>query len=223
MSVLRVNIARIVKKRREDAKIYVEAMLDQEKIRKDANTVFDRTNRISLRSLEDEGKGVIGGTGGTGGAGGTGGEKSKDGPLSDEPSSPTLAAAPTTRSPTGPIKTSTRPTPHSVVLDGKLFGQLLEIWEYLNTFAKPLCIRRLPSIEAFVSAAKACDPAYMAVRSYTQCLDSSIENITMQRSKDYPPLSHKAANDILNLVGMQVCMFILIPLYRVTRNHMFIL
>jgi hypothetical protein len=75
-----------------------------------------------------------------------------------------------------------RPEPERgcVPFDGEAFGQALELWGFLTTFAAPLKIRAMPSLDHFVNALKATDPTYRHLSLHARGALRSFEAVNAQ-------------------------------------------
>ena len=86
--------------------------------------------------------------------------------------SPALALLASTQGQGLPSSHPSPPRPEplngSVPLDGEVFGQVLELWGFLCTFATPLKIVAIPSLNHFANALKACDPAYRHLHQHAR-------------------------------------------------------
>lgn len=80
---------------------------------------------------------------------------------------------------------SSQPRPeyisNAIVIDGFVFGQLIEINEFLRTFSKLLDISEVPGIDYLVRLARVCDPSFKLIQSYTQGLQHTYDNTVMQQ------------------------------------------
>lgn len=78
------------------------------------------------------------------------------------------------------VPSAPRPHPTSgiVRLEGELFGQILEFWGFLSTFAQPLKVLTIPSIPHLCSAVRACEPSLKKVRLNSRGADRSFESVS---------------------------------------------
>ena len=79
-----------------------------------------------------------------------------------------------------PTAAPSRPHPSSgiVRLEGELFGQILEFWGFLSTFAQPLKVLTIPSIPHLCSAVRACEPSLKKLRLNSRGADRSFESVS---------------------------------------------
>ena len=70
------------------------------------------------------------------------------------------------------------PSSGIVRLEGELFGQILEFWGFLSTFAQPLKVLTIPSIPHLCSAVRACEPSLKKLRLNSRGADRSFESVS---------------------------------------------
>jgi hypothetical protein len=179
ITAMKVALSKTVKKRRDDAKLAAEMLCDKEEMQRFVRGLGPAANPT-----------------GTAGAIPPAGIASSlmdvEATASPEIDASTAAAC------AGP-----RPEPASsaLILHGHAVGQLLEVWEFLRTFAADVRFtpEQLPSVEQLILAAKVFDPSYRSVRDYTRSLDRSFDKVTQFESLDP---SDPAAADVLNKLGV---------------------
>ena len=55
-----------------------------------------------------------------------------------------------------------------VRMDGEQYGQILELWGFLCTFAQPLKVLTIPSISHLTDSIRACEPNYHKLRLHSR-------------------------------------------------------
>jgi len=168
ITLLKVSLAKAIKKRREEAKTMADVVCDKEEL-----------VRISKSGAS---------------------EKSRS-------ATPVAVESPPQEA---PAWAPPRPEPLecSVFLDGPVFGQLLEVVEYLHSFgeAHQPALRAanigIPSIMAVASAVKVCDPVYRILKDYTRSLERSYDFVTQHQPVDPTPAE---AAELLNKMGSVLC------------------
>lgn len=160
------NTWRLVKKRREEAKLKVELVCDQEEI--------DIGRNLSRGSAEAVAGGGALSVGDAGDSVRTrsGSVAIATGMMIDDScslSGADLADAHTGFSRSNAVR-EPRPEPEqgAVRIDSGLFGQVLELWGFVNTFTEPLNLRSVPSLQAMMTALRVLNPCHKALTHRTR-------------------------------------------------------
>ena len=77
-----------------------------------------------------------------------------------------------------PLSQSLYRDPVLVKLDGETFGQVLELWGFLCTFAQPLKVLTIPSIPHLCNAIKACEPNFKKLKMNSRGASRSFETVS---------------------------------------------
>ena len=77
-----------------------------------------------------------------------------------------------------PLSQSLYRDPVLVKLDGETFGQVLELWGFLCTFAQPLKVLTIPSIPHLCNAIKACEPNLKKLKMNSRGASRSFETVS---------------------------------------------
>lgn len=165
ISVMKSNLSKEVKRRREEAKLYVESLCDKENaelLTKDRSITSASSSALeSLSNAMDVDK--------------SGDDASK----------------------------TSRPKPVNgpVLMDGNVFGKVLEIWEYLHTFAESLKIENIPSIDDFMTALRIHDSTCKQLADYSLPYQNTFGFAASSagRNKTMTPFE---AEQLLNKVGI---------------------
>jgi len=170
ITLLKVAMAKTVKKRRDDAKLLAEILCDKEEILRFSKANGLSTSPCALKVMEKM-------------------ESEMDTDGGDHTAS-----------------SESRPESleNAVAMDGCVVGQLVEVWEFLNTFSKDVHVspEDIPSVETLLQAVKVCDPAYRGVKDYTRGLERSFDRAVQYQGAD---LTDSQANHILNKLGVVFC------------------
>ena len=183
LGLLRISLGKVTKKRREDAKAFTESICEIEESTMGA--IAAQAEKILYSNL-----------------------------------SPSVARA---KADSGDLKcqqiiarellqqyfSSSRPEPSSCTLHhcGNVVGYILEVWEYLNAFAKAFKIESIPSIDQLLAAVKVCDPTYRKLEElglgFTHTLDGMEASEFLPDEKQMPSIEE--AEGILNEIGISLC------------------
>lgn len=183
ITLLKVAMAKTVKKRRDDAKLFAEILCDREEMLR-----FSRANGININSSN----GLSASS--SNGSAGDSGELETD---------EAVYAGP-----------RPEPSESAIVLDGRVVGQLLEIWEYLNTFSQEiqLPVDKIPTVDQIMQAARVCDPAYKAVKEYTRSLERCFDRVIQHQAADPTEVQ---ATQLMNTLGVYYCQSLMREFERV--------
>jgi hypothetical protein len=98
-----------------------------------------------------------------------------------------------------------RPLPSSagimMALSPYLTGQVLELWGYLHTFAKPLKVVQIPNLNSLIEYFRSCDITVKDLRMMTR---KSIRSQLAAAAECFVPLTSEAAASKLNEIGVVV-------------------
>ena len=76
------------------------------------------------------------------------------------------------------LSSSLSQAPVLVRLDGDIFGQVLELWGFLCTFAQPLKALTIPSILHLCNSVRACEPNFKKLMMNAQGARRSFESVS---------------------------------------------
>ena len=109
-----------------------------------------------------------------------------------------------------PVTTAPRLHPSSgiVRLEGELFGQILEFWGFLSTFAQPLKVLTIPSIPHLCSAVRACEPSLKKLRLNSRGADRSFESVSAKYVQRCVRVCVCLCLDMYVCVCVYVCMYV---------------
>eukprot|EP01036_Dinobryon_divergens_P023401 gene23401-31743_t len=183
LGLLRISLGKMTKKRREDAKAYTESICEIEESKMGSiaaqaeNTFYSNLSPAVVRAKADTGD--------------------------------LKCQQIITREMLQRYFSSSRPEPSSCTLHhcGNVVGYILEVWEYLNAFAKAFKIESIPSIDQLLAAVKVCDPTYRKLEElglgFTHTLDGVEASEFWPDEKQMPTIEE--AEDILNEIGINLC------------------
>ena len=183
LGLLRISLGKVTKKRREDAKAYVESICEKEEsimgaiASKVESGVYSTLSPAEVRTKADSG------------------DLKCQQMIAEEMLQQHFSSA--------------RPEPSSCTLQhcGNVVGYILEVWEYLNAFAKALKVESIPSIDKLLAAVKVCDPTYSKLDELGLGFAHTSDGIEV--SEFWPDEKHmpsiEEAEDILNEIGVELC------------------
>lgn len=198
----RESLSKSIRKRKDDAKLRVEIICDREEVFKALRSGPKGGDRGEREGRERQ-AGMSSSTSSSSSSSMTSGEDKKS-PIKDgreggkEGEDGIVTVDGKGREGDDTQIVTSRPCPLNALvrIDGELYGQILELWGFLCTFAQPLKVLTVPSISRLTNSIRACEPNFKKLRLHTRGAERSFEAVSAlskEHSSENVPSPDEAA------------------------------